>query len=849
MNKTIWRWVVLSMVVASILASLIIMKLIEDRVDRAIKNQAELIQLGINDRFITLNMALRKNEASLDERLRNILPELSAVLREKKPDLADWSAEELAILAKRYKVSEIYIVDKSTKIVATSLVVDLGFELGSISSNLRESLMGLSSSKVDAMVIDRLNVSSKTGLLNKYVYFSPGSSPYIFEISIDMKAHLAEEFSTEYVEFLFNDLFTGIIGGQLLLQSVDLFIVNDLAVLPFAGSGEVILRDNLPDIPEQGFAHRETVDGLEYFSRLQLKGSLYGNNEYFLAVRTRFDSRAAHSLVFDLVVSNILILIALLFVFLSISHFLVIKTVVRRVKTVNRALKKIALGKYNTNCFVDGGDEIASIAKSVTTMAVELAEREQDIQRVQNTLETEVLKRTDHLNKEINRREAVENELNVLATTDPLTKLPNRRLIDQYVERAIISSQRNNEIVAVLFLDLDNFKYVNDSLGHSAGDVLLKTIAFRISNAIRSSDVAGRFGGDEFVLLLQHLRGDRDEAAQNVQTIIESVLEAVRAEIPLGDHIHHCTLSVGVTLSNEYSSVETMYKQADVAMYRAKDTGKNTFCFYEESMQEIADKRLLVEKEIRQAIKGEVFTLNYQPQLDERNQLVGVEALIRWKKEDGSFVPPDMFIPIAEEIGLIIPIGDWVLFETCRQLSKWQSEGVEIPHLAINISAKQFHQKDFVTHVEGIVSSQGIAPSQICLEITETATFGNQATTIERIKALRGKGFLVSIDDFGTGYSSLNYLKNLPFDQLKIDKSYTQGIERNSNDAAIVNMIISMTAHLGAKVIAEGVETEEQFNYLKENGCLEYQGYYFSKPLNAEDFVNYVANLTNNVAN
>jgi len=819
------------------------MALIEDKVDTAIKKQAGLIQQGVNDRFITLNTVLRKNEASLDARLNKILPELSVLLRAKKPDLADWSPEELTELAKSYKVSEIYIVDKSTKVIATSLVPDLGFELGSISPNLRHSLVTLSSSKVDTMVIDRLNVSSKMGVLNKYVYFSPADSSYIFEISIDMKAYLEAEFSIEYVEFLFNDLFTGIIGGQLLLKSVDLFIVNNLAVLPFAGSGEVILRDSLPSIPENGFTYRATVDGLEYFSRLQLDGSLYGDDEYFLAVRTRFDNEAAQKIVFDLVVSNVLILIALLLIFLFISNFLVIKTVVRRVKRVNRALKKIASGEYETNCVVNGDDEIASIAESVNKMAEELAERDQEIQRAHNTLETEVLKRTDHLNKEINRREAVESELNVLATTDPLTKLPNRRMIDQYVERAIISSERNNEVVAVLFLDLDNFKYVNDSLGHSAGDVLLKTIAFRISNVIRSSDVAGRFGGDEFVLLLQHLKGKRNEVAQHVQTIIESVLEAVRAEIYLGDHIHHCTLSIGVTLSNKYSSVETMYKQADAAMYRAKDTGKNTFCFYEESMQEMADTRLLIEKEIRQAIKNEVFTLNYQPQLGVRNQLVGVEALIRWKKEDGSFVPPDTFIPIAEEIGLIIPIGDWVLFEACRQLSKWQSNGIEVPHLAINISAKQFHQSDFVTHVESIVSSQGISPSSICLEITETATLGDQTITIERIKALRGKGFLVSIDDFGTGYSSLNYLKNLPFDQLKVDKSYIQGIEENSNDAAIVNMIISMAAHLGASVIAEGVETKEQLEYLKENGCYEYQGYYFSKPLKEEDFNIYVKAL------
>ncbi|ORU94545.1 MAG: hypothetical protein A6F70_09130 [Cycloclasticus sp. symbiont of Bathymodiolus heckerae] len=689
----------------------------------------------------------------------------------------------------------------------------------------------------------RINVSSNTGILNKYAYYSPAGSPYIFEVSIDIKAHLGREYSSQYVDFIFGDLFKNIIGDQLLLQSVDIFLVNDIAVQPFAGDVRSIVRTDLPDIPDVGFVRRITTTGLEYFSKVQLDSSLLIGKDYFLAVRTRFDKQAAHTLAFDLLVSNFLIIGVLLLVILFTINFLVVRQIVKRVRVVNRALSKISRGDYDTPCAVTGNDEISQIANNVNQMKGQLAQREKELQHAYDSLEEEVYKRTEKLQKEVERREEAEKELNVLATTDPLTKLPNRRLIDQYVERAIISSQRSGTLSAVLFLDFDNFKYVNDSLGHSAGDVLLKTIAFRISGAIRSSDIAGRFGGDEFVILLQHLKGERQAVAQHIQTIVESILEAVRAEIPLGDHVHHCTLSIGVTLSDEHSSVEMMYKQADTAMYRAKDTGKNTFCFYEANMQEMADKRLLVEKEIRQAIKNEVFTLNYQPQLNELNQLVGVEALIRWKKEDGSFVPPDSFIPVAEEIGLIIPIGDWVFFESCRQLCQWQGMGIEIPHLSINVSAKQFHQVDFVSHVHNIVKSQGIAPSLICLEITETATLGEQATTIERIHDLREIGFLVSIDDFGTGYSSLNYLKNLPFDQLKIDKSYIQGVGESDSDAAIVNMIISMTNHLGAKVIAEGVETEEQLNYLKEHGCFEYQGYYFSKPLTPDDFVTYVEGL------
>jgi len=293
---------------------------------------------------------------------------------------------------------------------------------------------------------------------------------------------------------------------------------------------------------------------------------------------------------------------------------------------------------------------------------------------------------------------------------------------------------------------------------------------------------------------------------------------------------------VGVTLSDERSSVETMYKQADAAMYRAKEQGKNNFSFYEKNMQKVADARLLIEKELREAVKGELFTLNYQPQLDVNGAIIGVEALIRWQKKDGSFVSPDDFIPLAEEIGLILPIGDQVLFESCRQFVRWRELGIDIPKLSINVSAKQFHQNEFEQHVENIVKAHFIDPSFICLEITETATLGKQDYIFEKIHNLRNRGFLVSIDDFGTGYSSLSYLKNLPIDQLKIDKSYVQGIGENENDSAIVNMIISMTEHLGAKVIAEGVETQEQLDFLKQSGCYEYQGYYFSKPLTEESF-------------
>ena len=832
----------MAMLVSSILAAYAILNIIENKVAAFVEGQVDQIQEGINQRFKTFDAMLKTNEGNLDKHLNKILPELAKALR-RRENLELWSPAELGELAQHYNVSEVYIINKATRVIASSFKADLGFELGTVSSGLRGFLVGLSSSKTDVAVIDRINASSKTGILNKYAYFSPADSTYIFEVSVEIKPYLEGVHSSEYVRFIFDEMFADRIGDQLLLKSVDLFIVNNLAVLPFAGNAKPISRSEIPDIPSLGFIKKVTNNDVEYFSRLRLDGTLLDNEAYFMAVRVRYDHNAAHEIALDIIVSNFLIFGFTLLTMLALIHLVLVKNIDRRVAIINKSLKRISVGGYDELCEVGGNDEIAYIADRVNTMSGLLSSRETELNEVQNTLEIKVLERTANLYKEIERRKEAEIKLNVLATTDPLTELPNRRMLDQYVERALISTQRSKDVLAVLFLDLDNFKYVNDSLGHSAGDVLLKTIAFRLSNAIRSSDVAGRFGGDEFVILLQNLKGDRDTIAQHVQTIVEKILEIVHEEIPLGHHVHHCTMSIGVALSNNHSSVEMLYKQADAAMYRAKEAGKNTFSFYEKSMQERADERLIIEKGIRQAIKDEAFTLNYQPQINAEGQLVGVEALIRWQNAEGGFVPPDRFIPVAEEIGLIVPIGDWVLFEACRQFVKWQELGMTVPHISVNVSAKQFQQSDFVEHTHGIVKANGVAPSSICLEITETATIGDERTIFERVHGLHEVGFLVSIDDFGTGYSSLNYLKNLPFDQLKIDKSYIDGIGQNENDSAIVKMIISMTHHLGAKLIAEGVETKEQLDYLAENGCFEYQGYYFSKPLSADGFEAYARGL------
>lgn len=835
MNRVIWHWVALAMISAGIVAGLIVNSVIDTQVHSLINEQLDLVQKGIHQRFKTFDEFLKQDEVSLDAHVEQVLPELTQHLRSNKTDVTAWSSKELRALAERYEVNEIYIIDQSTRVVATSFLPDMGFELGTISQHVRDMLAGLLGQ--DHVLVDRFTLSSKTGIMNKYAYFSPAGSDYIFEVSVELKPFLANLRSHKYVQFLFEDMFTDLMGNQMLLKSIDIFLVNDLVVLPFDGNTEPILRSNFPDIPAGQIVRNGDGSKREYFSRIELQGTLLGGVSEYMVIRSRFDQSAADALALKLIVSNSLVLACSMLMIYFLINFILNKTVIQRVYRVNDTLNKISSGDYDVECNVGGNDEITSIANHVEVMKATLAKRESELNQAYGSLEDKVAERTRDLQSEIEKRVAAEKELNILATTDPLTNLPNRRLIDQYLQRALASSGRSGHLTAVLFLDLDNFKYVNDSMGHSAGDVLIKTIAARLAGAIRTSDIAGRLGGDEFIVLLQSLEGDRNMVAQNVQTIAEKILDSVRSAIPIGDHVHHCTLSIGITLSDDYSSPESMYKQADTAMYRAKELGKDNFCFYEASMQDMADQRLLIEKDLRNAIKHNEFFLNYQPQINSYGQLIGAEALIRWQKADGSFVPPDTFIPVAEEIGLILSIGDCVLNNACQQLREWLDAGLMVPHLSVNISAKQFHQDNFVDSVHAAVKRHGLEPERIYLEITETAMLGNRDDIVAKIKELRTLGFAISIDDFGTGYSSLNYLKNLPFDQLKIDKSFIHGIGENADDSAIVNMIISMAVHLNVNLIAEGVENKHQFYYLKQNGCYEYQGYFFGKPMSAEDFM------------
>ena len=831
------------MVVSSGIAAVVTYYAVKSNIQGVIEQRSMRVQQGISKRLETFDALLQQNEKVLDTHIKTVLPQIAQQLIEQKGTLNEWTTTALGQLATQYNVDEIYIIDNTTTVFASSFKADLGFELGTVSAGMRQFLQGLLLSKTDAVVVGRVNVSINSGLLNKYAYYSPAGSDYIFEVSVALKPYLEDKFSAEYVKFIFGELFTGIIGEQLLLKSVDLFLVNDLQVFPFVGDVKPIPRSDLPSIPLSGSVKRYQDEYIEYFSRVKLNGALFENDAYFLAIRMRFDNTVGNTLILNLLQSNVIILVLSLVFIYGAIRFVIIKKIVRRVTAVNDALAKISTGDYSSVCETSGDDGIADISKHVNNMRQRLSKRDSQLKHAYDTLESKVLQRTESLHTEVLKRKQAEQELSVLATTDALTKLPNRRLVDQYVERAIISSQRSDESFAVLFLDVDDFKYVNDSMGHNIGDALLKTIAFRISNAIRSSDVAGRFGGDEFVVLLQNLKGRPELVAQHVQTIVEQILSSIREPLLLDGHDFHCTLSVGVALSDEYSTVEVLYKQADTAMYRAKELGKNNFCFYDDGMQQAADERVLIEESMRKALKDNEFSLSYQAQLNEASQLIGAEALIRWQQDDGVFQTSETFIPIAEELGFIVEMGDWVLTEVCLQLLEWQKQGLDIPHISINISTKQLQQMNFVEHVSRVVKSHSLQTSSICFEIREAATLGLNEGTIKVVRCLREAGFHVSIDDFGTSYSSFDYFKSLPIDQLKIDKCYVQGIGGSHRDTTIVDLIISITKHLGVNVIAEGVETRQQFEYLKKQGCQQFQGFYFSKPLESDEFCEYIKGL------
>jgi len=441
------------------------------------------------------------------------------------------------------------------------------------------------------------------------------------------------------------------------------------------------------------------------------------------------------------------------------------------------------------------------------------------------------------LNQDITERKATEERIEQLAFYDALTGLPNRRLLLDRLRQMQAAIRRNGGHGALLFIDLDRFKDLNDSLGHDVGDLLLQQVAQRLQGCVRATDTVARLGGDEFVVVLEGLSAEPDQAAAQARQVGLKVQQTLTAPYQLGSQLQRSTPSIGATLiSPADSSIDELLKHADLAMYQSKEAGRNQLRFFDPQMQTALDQRTSLEAELYDALQHDEFLLYYQPQVDRTGRVQGAEALVRWSHPQRGLIAPDGFIPVAEASGLILRLGAWVLDSACAQLSAWsERESSAARSLAINVSARQFLDPSFVELVRSALERHTVNPQRLTLELTESLLLQNVDETISKMAALRALGLRFSLDDFGTGYSSLSYLKRLPLDELKIDRSFVADVMTDTNDAAIVRAILALAPKLGLSVIAEGVETRDQYRFLFENGCHSFQGYLFGEPAAVAD--------------
>jgi len=505
-------------------------------------------------------------------------------------------------------------------------------------------------------------------------------------------------------------------------------------------------------------------------------------------------------------------------------------------QTIDTAIDALRVGAFDylTKPF-DLRHVEAAVRRALDHHDLRLAKRKYESQLEEKVRErtAELLKTTKALQEQITERNRAEEQLNYLAYHDVLTALPNRSLFKDRLAQALLIAERDRQMLAVLLLSLDQFKNVSDTLGPAMADKLICDVAERLKSGVREGDTLAYRGDDEFVLLLTQVTGADDavEIARRVQLILEP-------RIDLDGHQAHLTASIGIGLSPvDGQNDESLMKNAGAALFQAKEQGGNTYRFYTADLNAKALKRLTLENKLRRAIERNEFIVYYQPKVDINTwQIVGAEALVRWKDPQLGLISPAEFIPLAEETGLIVPIGNWVSKTACSQIKQWHSEGFDCLGVSVNLCARQFQEQDLVSTVIEILEQSGLEPKYLELEITESSIMTNTDLAVKVLTELKQMGIRVSVDDFGTGFSSLGYLKRLPIDILKIDQSFVRDVSTDPDDAALVMAIITLAHNLRLKVIAEGVETEEQLRFLRLLRCDEIQGYFFSKPLPADEF-------------
>lgn len=446
--------------------------------------------------------------------------------------------------------------------------------------------------------------------------------------------------------------------------------------------------------------------------------------------------------------------------------------------------------------------------------------------------------RVSGTNTDLTEQKNAERRIYELAFFDPLTELPNRRLLNQLLDKALQNSVRSRQQGALLFIDLDNFKVLNDTLGHETGDMLLQQVGERLREAVRGSDSVARLGGDEFLVILENMGTTAQACAVNARHQACKLQARLRQPYRCGEIDYVSSASIGIAVfDGDGNSCENILKQADLAMYRAKSAGRDTLRFFDQSMQVAADERLNLEHDLRSYLRDELFDLHYQPQIDAGGSIIGAEVLARWFHAQRGPISPVVFIPIAESSGIILALGEWILERACTQLCHWAARaGTAGLTLSVNVSVRQFTAPDFVANTLAIVNRSGADPRRLRLEVTESLLAEDIDSIIGKMKLLRAAGITFSLDDFGTGYSSLSYLQHMPLDEIKIDRSFVAGLSQLESSSTITRAIIAMAHNLGVDIIAEGVETPQQHALLEAFGCQRYQGYLFGKPMPADQF-------------
>ena len=595
------------------------------------------------------------------------------------------------------------------------------------------------------------------------------------------------------------------------------------------------LREDIPDGTVPINATGESVplwdDHFDIMEPIVIDGQKYGA----MYIRSDLMVMKARLIWYGVVLLSILMgSLILVYAIASKLQRLVTDPILRLSKAATEVAKN---NNYALQVAGEGSDEIGRLIGTFNKMMNEIQIRDSELAQQHVILEENIAERT-HALKTANQQLAISKEraetaakrMTWQAYHDALTDLPNRTMLNDRLDIELAHASREKKQLAILFLDLDRFKIINDSLGHSFGDQLLRVVAQRLQNCIRDDDTVARLGGDEFMILLPNI-----SVAEDAGRVAKKIIESVSQTVVFEDQELNVTTSVGIAIYPEDGSAsDVLIKNADTSMYRAKDKGRNAYAFYTADMDQAAINRLNLEQHMRKAIEKNEFTLVYQPKVSTKtHQMVGVEALLRWETAELGVIPPSEFIPIAEESGLIIPLGEWVLKTACRNASRWHRDGIGSVRVAVNVSARQLDQDYIGSLIEETLDESGLQPGLLELEITESLAMNDVESTAATLRHLNAIGIHTSIDDFGTGYSSLNYLTRFKLDNLKIDLSFIRNIPHNPDDSAMASAIISLAHKLGMNVIAEGVETLAQLEFLTENDCDEVQGELFSEPLSA----------------